>query len=1217
MKTKRKLFTLAALLVATLLQAQEWTVIELPTRSGQMNALIKERFGCDYYELPSKYTLTHVKFTGTDLVCNNQSSIDLYAIKALVEKAKVIDLSEVKDNPNSIAYYEQQGIEEYPGPNTVVNYICYGNQATEHFIYPKTLRRIISGLGNFTELKQVTWPDVVVELANNQFFACSSLEQIAIPNSVSILPENCFNSCSSLTVVTLPAGLKTLDNEAFAFCESLPSLTLPSGLEFVGNGCFRNCKALTALTLPETVTFVGPSAFEGCESLTHMTLPAMLTSVPDYQFYMCYKLRSVDIPAGVKSIGSSAFGHCQLLTQLQLPEVLDTIKYMAFANSGLQQLEMPDALTSLGDFVFDGCKQLTRVHLGRALTTIPEGTFRECELLADVNIPRRVTAIGNEAFKNCLSLPSPQLPEGLLTIGDAAFSGTSFEEVTLPSTLQLIGADGFRYSKLRSIDVPSSVIQIDRWAFNCCDSLRQATLHEGLLYLRDQAFSDCRLLADVALPNSLRVLDGSVFSGNKSKKSYVQPPLINEVPSDICYACDSLKSVVLHANVKKIGSSAFNNCLQLTSVTLPEGLQEIGSYAFYACPLKTVTIPSSVRTIDYCAFAEGNYSRLVVPEGVEEVMWGAFSSENLRYVDFPSTISLLGEYPFQGNKAYCDSIVIRAILPPKNNGSLYNNTNIGSLYVPTASVTAYQHDEGFNSSFASIKPLIDYAPTDVVISTAASTDSIWFPPIVSGANLTVTSSLQWVEYNYNNSGGHLHVGSKVNWPLNHLRYDYRLGWQNFDDYLTATLINEGTMTARSMEMNLSILPNEWFYFTPLFDIKASDMVSNSNRFPFVLRRFDGSRRAAGDHGHVWQDVSADDILHAGEGYILQYGHEQNQIGYEEWRTNGEGFAFHMATDAPQNVLALSSQPVTLPLTDYQGEFPHNMGWNLVGNPFMAYYDIRHIEGDAPIVVSTEAPYLTFQTFSPLDDEYILRPLMGFFVQRSEKQTDITFNPSGRQADKVIRHDSENNARSLRRASLRRERTVYNAVLTRSTLQGDSIAGRTRVVVTPRATEGYDRGQDAPFMTMDDTRTALYSRSAGLRYSLNEQPPTTASVQMGMHLAQPGSYTLAFTVKGTPTADHLWLTDKETGEKTDMLTDSYTFTIDEPCTLNNRFTLQLSDGITEVKEVREVKEGLRAGPSVSWGCHGSFVPMPSIIRSDALHGLFRCLAYLYGKAFHGA
>jgi hypothetical protein len=93
----------------------------------------------------------------------------------------------------------------------------------------------------------------------------------------------------------------------------------------------------------------------------------------------------------------------------------------------------------------------------------------------------------------------------------------------------------------------------------------------------------------------------------------------------------------------------------------------------------------------------------------------------------------------------------------------------------------------------------------------------------------------------------------------------------------------------------------------------------------------------------------------------------------------------------------------------------------------------------------------------------------------------------------------------------------------------------------------------------------------LRYSLNEQPPTTASVQMGMHLAQPGSYTLAFTVKGTPTADHLWLTDKETGEKTDMLTDSYTFTIDEPCTLNNRFTLQLSDGITEVKEVREVKE----------------------------------------------
>lgn len=1171
MKTKRKLFTLAVLLVATMLQAQEWTVIELPTRSGQMNALIKERFGCDYYELSSKYNLTHVKFTGIDLDANDQSGIDLYAIQALVEKAKVIDLSEVKDNPNSFAYYEKLGYEEYPGPNTVVNYICYGSKATEHFIYPKTLRHILSGLGSFTKLKQVTWPDVVKELAYYQFGNCTSLEQIAIPDSVSILPETCFSNCSSLTAVTLPAGMKTLGNEAFAFCESLPSLTLPDSLEFIGNGCFKYCKALTALTLPETVTYVGPSAFEDCESLTHMTLPATITSISDYQFYMCYKLRSVDIPAGVKSIGSSAFGECHSLTQLQLPEVLDSIKTMAFFNSGLQQLEMPDAVTSLGDYAFDGCKQLTRVHLSRALTTIPECSFRECELLAEVNIPRRVTAIGNEAFMNCRSMASPQLPEGLLTIGDAAFSGATFEEVTLPSTLQLIGADGFRYNKLRSIDVPPSVIQIDRWAFNCCDSLRQATLHEGLLYLRDQAFSDCPLLADVALPNSLRVLDGCVFSGNKSKKSYVQPPLINEVPSDICYGCDSLKSVVLHANVKKIGSSAFHNCLQLTSVTLPEGLQEIGFNAFYACPLKAVNIPSSVRTIDYCAFAEGNYSRVVLPEGVEEVMWNAFSSENLRYVDFPSTISLLGEHPFQGDKTYCDSIVLRAILPPKNNGSLYNKDFIGSLYVPTASVAAYQHDEGFNSSFASIKALTDYVPTDVVISTAASTDSIWFPTIVSGANLTVTSSLQWVDYNYNNSGGHLHVGNKVNWPLNHLRYDYRLGWPNFDDYLTATLINEGTLTARSMEMNLSCLPNEWFFFTPMFDIKASDMVCNSNRFPFVLRRFDGSRRAAGDHGHVWQNVSADDTLHAGEGYILQYGNEQNQIGYEEWRPNGEGFAFHMATDAPQNVLALSSQPVTLPLTDYQGEFPHNMGWNLVANPFMAYYDISHIEGDAPIVVATESPYLTFQTFSPLDDEYILRPLMGFFVQRSDKQADITFNPSGRQADKVIRHDSENNARSLRRASLRSQRTVYNAVLTLATLQGDSIAGRTRVVVTPRATEGYDRGQDAPFMTMDDSRTALYSRSGGLRYSLNEQPPTTASVQIGMYLAQPGSYTLAFTVKGMPTADHLWLTDKETGEQTDMLTGSYSFTIDEPCTLNNRFTLQLSDGVTEVKEVNGVNE----------------------------------------------
>ena len=145
--------------------------------------------------------------------------------------------------------------------------------------------------------------------------------------------------------------------------------------------------------------------------------------------------------------------------------------------------------------------------------------------------------------------------------------------------------------------------------------------------------------------------------------------------------------------------------------------------------------------------------------------------------------------------------------------------------------------------------------------------------------------------------------------------------------------------------------------------------------------------------------------------------------------------------------------------------------------------------------------------------------------------------------------------------------MFDAMLQRHTEKGDSLLARTRIVQTPRATESYDRGQDAPFITMDNNSTALYSRTNGLRYSMNELPLTTATVELGMHLQEAGSYTIAMNVRGEAYQGlHLWLKDTETGTETDLLTDSYTFTMSEPCTLNNRFVLSLNDGITSVPTI---------------------------------------------------
>ncbi|MCR4956987.1 MAG: leucine-rich repeat domain-containing protein [Prevotella sp.] len=1158
----KQLFAALAFLLPTLTaHAQQWTVIELPGNISELPQLIQDRFGCTWQELAEKQNITHLKLTGQDFASSYDSN-GKNALHQLAVKAQVIDLSEVTANPN-LAFYTQyfRGID----PHNVIEYLNTRDlDSLRRFIYPKTLHHLGVGLSGCDQLTEVVWPDSIIELSASMFYNCKALQKMDIPTTVRELSRQCFRDCPKLESVTFHAGdMERIGEEAFRSCPLLKRIAIPEGVQYIGPRCFLSCESLTDVSLPSTLTTIDYDAFAQCKALQRIVLPVHLESIGDGAFSTCEKLTDVILNEGLKAIGNNAFNSCTMLNSISIPESVTTIGSSAFRYAALEEFTMPDGVTSLGEYAFSDCAQLRRMHLSRGLTAIPARCFSDCQALEEVNIPQRVKRIEHDAFVRCYMLPSPQLPEGLTHLDDYVFWDTRFEHITLPTTLQIIGKQCFRYSRLRSIDVPQGVTQIGSGAFMNCDSLRTATLHEGLLYLLSEAFRDCKLLQDVALPNSIRVLGEWVFNNNQSKKSYVQPPLINVVPNHICCNCINMTSVTLHDRVTRIDGNAFDSCKKLTHIDLPEGLTEIGSWAFLNCPLTEITIPSTVRYIRDRAFNGGDYSRVVVPEGVENIEDRAFYSQKLRYVDFPSTVALLGSWAFQGDGPACDSIIVRNQLPPRSLGGLYRNALGGALYVPPGSVEAYKKDGGF-SGFNNILPLTGYTSPTITVATTCSTDSTWFP-VVNNADMTL-----WSTGYYGDSflAGHLHVGSNVTWPLNHLRIDYCQPWMGYDwrkKYFTGTLINEGTMSARSMEMNIKVDGyDRWFFFTPVADMPMSTFSCRNPRIPYVVRTFNGAQRAAGNHNDVWQNVADNDILRAGRGYILRYTCEARQTGHESYSFVDNDAIFHIESADPLRSLVLESGDVTIPLEEYRGEFPHNEGWNFVGNPFMAYFDIQHLESDAPILMSENT---TFKAYSPLDDDLVLFPLQAFLVQRSAELTAVTFHPEGRQADYNLHREATNSARSLHRAQSRRQRVVYDAVLQRHTEQGDSLQASTRIVVTPRATKAYDRGHDAPFMTMDESTPALYSRTSGLRYSLNELPPTASTVELGMHLAEAGTYTLSITVRGEASpVPHLWLKDKETGSETDLLTDSYTFNVTEPCTLNSRFVLQLSDGITAVSSV---------------------------------------------------
>lgn len=102
----------------------------------------------------------------------------------------------------------------------------------------------------------------------------------------------------------------------------------------------------------------------------------------------------------------------------------------------------------------------------------------------NIIIPEGVECIASHAFCTCRGIQSVILPQSLKLIGDNAFSGSSLQE----------------------IDIPSQVTIIDEKAFEDCENLQTVTLHEGLQELQYAAFKNCISLKKIKIPSTVRYL---------------------------------------------------------------------------------------------------------------------------------------------------------------------------------------------------------------------------------------------------------------------------------------------------------------------------------------------------------------------------------------------------------------------------------------------------------------------------------------------------------------------------------------------------------------------------------------------------------------------------------------------------------------------------------------------------------------------------------------
>ncbi len=148
---------------------------------------------------------------------------------------------------------------------------------------------------------------------------------------------------------------------------------------------------------------------------------------------------------------------------------IDAAKYRLLR----QNIDIPDGVTKIDNFCFDGFGSLRTVRLPNSLLQIGEYAFSNCKNLREVKLPDSLKIISQGAFSQCVKLGSIRLPRGILEIADSTFSFcSSLETVELPPTASSIGAEAFLgCEKLRKLFLPDSIKFIDKDAFSYCTNL--------------------------------------------------------------------------------------------------------------------------------------------------------------------------------------------------------------------------------------------------------------------------------------------------------------------------------------------------------------------------------------------------------------------------------------------------------------------------------------------------------------------------------------------------------------------------------------------------------------------------------------------------------------------------------------------------------------------------------------------------------------------------